>query len=105
MLKSIHNSDRSVHHLFRIPMCLGLRSNVAAVVLLVSGMAVTGVGGTFTTDAVVIPVYTSLVVFISVVRRQRVNFFLFHHVHELILWLWLGLEPVLGRNFPPAPFF
>ena len=62
---------------FVSPMCLGLRGNAAAVMLLVSGMAVTGVSGTFTTAAVVIPVCTSLV-FISVVRHQRVNFFLFH---------------------------
>ena len=63
---------------FVSPMCLWLRGNTAAVMLLVSGRVVTGVGGTFTTAAVVIPVCTSLVVFISVVRRQRVNFFLFH---------------------------
>ena len=94
MLKSIYNSryceysstpylsthpTRSVHYLFFVsPTCLGLRGNAAAVMLMVSGMAVTGVGGTFTTAAVVIPVCTSLVVFISVVRRQRVNFFFFH---------------------------
>ena len=63
---------------FVSPTCLGLRGNAAAVMLLVSGMAVTGVGGTFTTAAVVIHVCTSLVVFISVVRRQSVNSFLFH---------------------------
>ena len=63
---------------FVSPTSLGLRGNTAAVMLLVSRMAVPGVGGTFTTAAVVIHVCTSLVVFISVVRRQRVNFFLFH---------------------------
>ena len=62
---------------FVSPTCLWLRGNAAAVVLLVSGMAVTGVSGTFTSAPVVIPVCTSLD-FISVVRRQRVNFFLFH---------------------------
>ena len=73
----------------------------------VSGMALTGVGGTFTTAAVVTPVCTSLVIFISVVRRQRVNFFLFHlcSTYEIILWIWLGLEPVLGKNFLSALFF
>ena len=93
---------------FVSPTCLGLRGNAAAVMLLVSGLAVTEIGGTFTSvAAVVIPVCTSLVVSISAVRRQCMNFFLFHlwHAHELSLWLWLGLVPVLGRKFPSAPFF